>query len=661
MTSSRRDFLRQLGAAGVAIGTGGALTGCIPVRRTPTGLRPGRPPNVVLIFTDDQGYGDVGVFGATGFTTPHLDRLAAEGMRFTDFYASQAVCSASRASLLTGCYAERVSIQGALGPHAPVGLHPDETTIAELLRPLGYATGAFGKWHLGDAKEFLPLRHGFDEYLGLPYSNDMWPVDFDGNPAVGGNKTSYPPLPLIDGYDVVETVDDLSEQDRLTVRYAERAVAFVDRNADRPFFLYLAHSMPHVPLGVSERFRGRSEQGMYGDVIEEIDWSVGQVLDALDRQGLAGDTLVIFTSDNGPWLNFGNHAGSTGGLREGKGTAFEGGPRVPAIMRWPGRIPAGAVSRRLASTIDILPTIAAITGADLPELPIDGVSLVPLLEGDEDAAPRDTYLYYYGGELRGVREGRWKRVYEHVSRSYVGVEPGRDGHPGPYASLAVPPALYDLGTDVAETTDVSAEHPDILARLDAIAEEARATLGDGLTGRRGSAVRPSGRARFGRSDTIAHAGVGTTVTLATGPNRRYAGIDARVLTDGRLGTRDFADGSWLGFQGRDLDATIDLGSPRAVGRVGLDCMQNQGPWIFYPRAVEVSVSRDGVTWEPAGELALPVRRSPEIEARVIAVSVSGGPVRYVRVIARGVDPLPEWHAGAGEPGWIFVDEVIIEE
>jgi len=481
---SRRHFLTQMGAAGLALGTSSLLGGC---------ARPRRPPNVVLIFTDDQGYGDVGVYGAQGYATPSLDRLAAEGMRFTDFYASQAVCSASRVALLTGCYSERVSILGALGPNARVGLHPEETTIAEMLKPLGYATAAFGKWHLGHHREFLPRQHGFDEYLGLPYSNDMWPVEYDGTPSTEGTQSRYPPLPLIEGDEVVEYIETLADQDTLTTRYTERAVDFIDRHHDQPFFLYLAHSMPHVPLGVSDRFRGSSEQGKYGDVIQEIDWSVGEVLSALDRHDLAGDTLVIFTTDNGPWLNFGNHAGSTGGLREGKGTAFEGGPRVPAIMRWPGRIAPGSTCRRMASTIDVLPTVAAITGAALPARPIDGVSLLPLLEGDPSANPRETFYFYYGRELRGVREGRWKRVYEHRTRSYVGVEPGRDGLPGPYAFPTVPAALYDLETDVAETTDVSADHPDVIARLDALAEQARAALGDRLTERDGAEVREPGR------------------------------------------------------------------------------------------------------------------------------------------------------------------------
>ena len=481
---SRREFLKQMGAAGLALSAGGLAAGC---------ARRERLPNIVLIFTDDQGYADVGVYGARGFSTPNLDRLADEGMRFTDFYASQAVCSASRASLLTGCYSERVSIRGALGPRAQVGLNPEETTIAEMLKELGYATGIVGKWHLGHHEEFLPLQHGFDEYLGLPYSNDMWPVEYDGRPATSGNKANHPPLPLIEGNETVEIIEDLDDQDTLTVRYTERAVDFIRRNRRGPFFLYLAHSMVHVPLGVSDRFRGHSEQGMYGDVVEEIDWSVGQVVQTLEQLGLTENTLVIFTSDNGPWLNFGNHAGSAWPLREGKGTAFEGGPRVPAIMRWPGRIPAGSVCTRMAATIDILPTIAAITGASLPDQTIDGISILPLFEGDQAAEPRTQFLFYYTGELRGVREGRWKRVYSHRTRSYAGVEPGRDGLPGPYAFPVVPAALYDLENDIGETTDVSRQYPEVVQRLDSLAEAAREALGDRLTGRRGSEVRPPGR------------------------------------------------------------------------------------------------------------------------------------------------------------------------
>ena len=372
-----------------------------------------RPPNIVIIFTDDQGYADLGIYGAQGFQTPNIDRRANEGIRFTDFQVSQAVCSASRAALLTGCYSERLGVQGAFNHTARVGLNPDEETIAEMLKSIGYVTGIFGKWHLGHHKKFLPLQQGFDEYFGLPYSNDMWPVDYDGSPVSGTDhfKSFYPQLPLIEGNEKIEEIRTLDDQDQLTTRYTERAVDFIKRNRDTPFFLYLPHSMPHVPLGVSDKFRSKSEQGMYGDVIMEIDWSLGEILNALSDNDLDDNTLVIFTSDNGPWLNYGNHAGSAFPLREGKGTMWEGGSRVPCIMRWPGRIPAGSVSHQLAATIDILPTIASITGAALPARPIDGVNIQSILEGDTCATPREEYYYYYGGELIAVRKGKMKLVF----------------------------------------------------------------------------------------------------------------------------------------------------------------------------------------------------------------------------------------------------------
>ncbi len=628
------------------------VTGCSPSDRL---------PNVVLVFTDDQGYADVGVYGATGFTTPHIDRLAAEGMRFTNFYASEAVCSASRASLLTGSYAERVSIRGALAPWAEVGLNPQETTIAEMLKDEGYATGMFGKWHLGHHPEFLPLQHGFDEYLGLPYSNDMWPVDYDGIPVTEGHKLNYPPLPLIDGNQTATTIDDLEDQASLTTRYTERAVQFIEQHKDRPFFLYLAHSMPHVPLGVSGRFRGSSDQGMYGDVIEEIDWSVGAVLDALDRFGLTENTLVIYTSDNGPWLNYGNHAGSTGPLREGKGTAFEGGPRVPAIMRWPDRIGPALVTDRMASTIDVLPTIAAATGAKLPENEIDGVNLMPLLEGDESSVPRNNFYFYYGGQLRAVRAGKWKRVFEHRTRSYIGVEPGRDGHPGPYAFPTVPAALYDLEADIGETTDVSVAYPEIVQRLDSLAELARYSLGDLLTQRKGNEVRPPGRRGFERPDTITHMAVGMSVALTTPPSSTYPGRGPSSLADGRLGSRDFNDKRWLGFEVDDLEAVIDLGEARDVGRIAADFLRAQVSWIFLPQAVEFGVSVDGAAWETVHRTQLTVEHTGERSTLMVTADVQTEPVRFVRIRAMNLRECPEWHPGAGGKAWLFVDEIVVEE
>jgi arylsulfatase len=640
--------------AGAALAIPGVLEGCRGQGDS--------PPNVVLIFMDDMGYGDIGSYGARGYSTPHLDRLASQGMRFTDFYASQAVCSASRAALLTGCYSERVSILGALGPGSEIGLHPQEETLAELLKARGYATGIFGKWHLGHRREFLPLQHGFDEYLGIPYSNDMWPVEYDGSRLAQGGKSHYPPLPLVEGNETTEFIEDFAGQDRLTTLYAEGSVDFIERNRDRPFFLYLAHSMPHVPLGVSDKFRGQSEQGMFGDVMEEIDWSVGQVMEVLERHDLEENTLVIFTSDNGPWLNFGNHAGSTGGLREGKGTAFEGGPRVPAIIRWPGHVQAGAVYEGMASTLDVLPTVAAVTGAASPAQAIDGVNLLPVLESTTTESPRDHFFFYYGGELRGVREGRWKRVFEHRTRSYVGVEPGMDGVPGPYAHPVVPTALYDLEADPAETTDVSSEHPEVVARLEALAEVARVALGDRLQGRRGSEVRPPGRRGFQRAQKVAHLAVGAAATLAVDPNPRYSGRGAATLTDGLLGTRDHQDGNWLGFSGEDLDLTIDLGEALSIKRVSVDSLSAQGSWIFLPPWVEAHGSEDGVAWRQVGRVEEEVGQRPgtEVSRLTLALAENVGPIRFLRVQAGNYGPLPEWHGAAGEPAWLFVDEVMVE-
>ncbi len=483
----RRDFLKALGIGTTAV----SLAQCGLQPETKPGKD--RLPNIVIIYADDLGYGDVGCYGAVGYETPHLDRMAAEGIRFTSFYVSQAVCSASRSSLLTGCYSNRVSIHGALNPSSEVGINSKEETIAELLKEKGYATAVFGKWHLGHHREFLPLQHGFDEYFGLPYSNDMWPVDYDGTPAKEGAKAKYPPPPLIDGNEKVGEILTLKDQDKLTTLYTERAVKFIEKNKGRPFFLYGPHSMPHVPLGVSDKFRGKSKQGMYGDVIMEIDWSVGMILETIKRRGLDKKTLVIFTSDNGPWLNFGNHAGSAGPLREGKGTSWEGGVRVPFIARWPGRIPKGAVCTRMAATIDILPTIAAITGSPLPKNKIDGVNILPLVEGDQNANPRDHYFFYYGSALESVRQGPWKLHFPHKHRSYQGVEPGKDGRAGAYAEGQTGLELYNLENDIGEKFNVADKHPDIVERLQALAEKARAELGDSLTGRTGSEIRPPGR------------------------------------------------------------------------------------------------------------------------------------------------------------------------
>lgn len=471
----------RLGVFGTALS---AAVACFPSQQSEKATR--EFPNVILIHLDDMGYGDLSLTGATGYKTPHIDKMANEGLFFTHYYSPQAVSSASRVGLLTGCYPNRVGFAGALGPNSPIGISDDEETIAELLKKKGYATAAYGKWHLGVQPQFLPTNHGFDEFYGIPYSNDMWPLHPTG---------TYPDLPLFENKDIVNPAVSPDDQAQFTTGFTQRTVDFIQQNQDRPFFIYLAHPMPHVPLYVSDRFKGKSGQGLYGDVIMEIDWGVGEIIKTLEETGLDKNTLVIFTSDNGPWINYGNHAGSTGGYREGKGTTFEGGQRVPCIMMWRGVIPEGVISNSLASGIDILPTLAEIADAPLTENRIDGVSLLPILKGDVEATPRETFYYYYRrNSLEAVRHGNWKLVLPHPGRTYEGFQPGKDGMPGKVnEGFPFPGALYDLRRDPGERYDVSESYPDIVEQLEEITGEARQDLGDDLTGNEGENRRQPGR------------------------------------------------------------------------------------------------------------------------------------------------------------------------
>jgi arylsulfatase A-like enzyme len=651
---TRREFLKTIGisASVIAATSGFNILGCTTKQK--------RPPNIVLIFIDDQGYADVGCFGAKGFETPNLDRMADEGMKFNNFHVSQAVCSASRASLLTGCYAERVGIQGALMPWSTIGLNPEEETIADLLKKKGYSTGIFGKWHLGHHKEFLPLQHGFNEYLGLPYSNDMWPVGFDGKPVTEGKKVYYPPLPLIENNEKIDEIRTLEDQAKLTTLYTERAVKFIEKNKNRPFFLYVPHTMVHVPLGVSEKFRGKSEQGRYGDVMMEIDWSVGEILKTLNKHGLDENTLVIYTSDNGPWLNFGNHAGSAYPLREGKGTMWEGGCRVPCIMRWTGQIPAGSVSDKMAATIDLLPTIAAITGAPLPKKPIDGVNILPLLKGDQAANPRDHYFYYYGGELCAVSQGKWKLYFPHTSRSYQGVEPGKDGFPGPYSTLAVGLELYDLENDISETNNVIDKHPEVVAQLKALAEKAREELGDRLTQTTGKSVREPGRIGSQDQRRVKHLAVGKNVKLKNPFSPQYPGNGAKTLIDGIRGSIDHNDSNWLGFEGVDFEAIVDLGMAQSINKIKVGFHENQISWIFLPTFIEIAISSDGSDYQAVGSFEIKTEFDPQPEIKDFSTELAAKQARFVRVKAKNVGACPEWHPGAGGKAWLFVDEIVME-
>jgi len=476
---NRRDFLKTAGLTAAAL----AVPGCGSVFEQTSSRASVDRPNLVIVFCDDVGYADVGVFGAKGYKTPNLDRMAAEGVQFTDFYAAAASCTPSRAALMTGCYPQRVGLPNVIGPSAKIGISSAEQTIAEVLKPLGYATACYGKWHLGHHPKFLPMRHGFDDYFGLPYSNDMWPY----HPT---NKR-FPDLPLIEGERVIEYNPD---QTQLTTWYTERAVRFIEKNKDQPFFLYLPHSMAHVPLFVSDKFKGKSEQGLYGDVMMEIDWSAGQILSTLKRLGIDKKTLVIFSSDNGPWLSYGDRAGSAGPLREGKGTTFDGGQCEPTIMRWPGQIPAGTLCNEPASAMDVLPTFAKLAGAELPTRRIDGKDIWPLMSGKPGArSPHEALFYYRGFALEAVRSGKWKLHLPHSYRSLGGRKGGTGGTPVKYEQAKIGLSLFDLEKDIGEQHDVSAQYPDVVERLLGLVERMREDLGDSAKKMTGKNRRPPGR------------------------------------------------------------------------------------------------------------------------------------------------------------------------
>jgi arylsulfatase A-like enzyme len=432
---------------------------------------PARPPNVVVIFIDDLGYGDIGPFGATKQRTPHLDRMAKEGMKLTSFYATP-VCSVSRAQMMTGCYGARVSVPGVYFPGQSVGLNPSEVTVAERLKEKGYATQMVGKWHLGDQPEFLPTRQGFDHYYGIPYSNDM---------LKKSAETKVPVVPLLRDEKVVELMDGEGQR-RLVELYTKEAVDFISRNKDQPFYLYFAHNAVHTPIWPGAAFAGKSQNGRFGDWVEEVDWSVGQVLDTLRAQGLDKDTLVVFTSDNGPWLIKGTDGGSAGPLRGGKGSTWEGGVRVPTLAWWPGRVPAGSVNDAVAATIDLLPTFVSLAGGTVPATPvIDGRDITPILLGQSKESAREAHYYFASYDLQAVRQGRWK----------LALSPQSDGLGKNAAKTAAGLRLYDLDAEIGEQTDVAAQHPEVVAKLKALADKMAAEIG----GKTPTARRPAGEVK----------------------------------------------------------------------------------------------------------------------------------------------------------------------
>ena len=434
-----------------------------------------RPPNVVVIFIDDMGYGDIGPFGATKQRTPHLDRMAKEGMKLTSFYATP-VCSVSRAQMMTGCYGARVSVPGVYFPGQSVGLNPSEVTVAERLKEKGYATQMVGKWHLGDQPEFLPTRQGFDHYYGIPYSNDM---------LKKSAETKVPVVPVLRDEKVAELMDGEGQR-RMVELYTKEAVDFIGRNKDQPFYLYFAHNAVHTPIWPGAAFAGKSQNGRFGDWVEEVDWSVGQVLDTLRAQGLDKDTLVVFTSDNGPWLTKGTDGGSAGPLRGGKGSTWEGGVRVPTLAWWPGRVPAGSVNDAVAATIDLLPTFVALAGGTVPATPvIDGRDITPILLGQSKESAREAHYYFASYDLQAVRQGRWK----------LALSPQSDGLGKNAAKTAAGLRLYDLDAEIGEQTDVAAQHPEVVAKLKALADKMAAEIG----GKTPTARRPAGEVKGART------------------------------------------------------------------------------------------------------------------------------------------------------------------
>lgn len=463
---NRRDFIKSVGLAATAL----AAPSCSTLAQQTAGKT--RRPNFIIIFCDDLGYGDIGCFGSTKNRTPNLDRMAAEGTRFTSFYVTSGVCTPSRSSLMTGCYPRRVNMHQndtglcVLFPVNKKGLNPDEITIAEILHRQGYATACVGKWHLGDQPPFLPTRQGFDCYFGIPYSNDM-----------GSREgTNRPPLPLLRNEKVIEAPAD---QNTLTKRYTEEVVRFITANKDKPFFVYLPHTMPHTPLHVSDAFRGRSANGLYGDVVEELDWSLGQILQTLRELDLAEKTLVVFTSDNGATAQKGR---SNGPLRGHKGTTWEGGQREPCVIWWPGNVPTGKTCDELTCTMDLLPTFARLAGTKPPgDRIIDGKDIWPLMSGQKGAkSPHEVFYYYQVNQLQAVRSGKWKL--------HLPLKQKRKNWGKP--TLDVPLQLYDLQADIGETNNVADQHPDVVKRLLALAEKAREDLGD--IGREGKGQRPAG-------------------------------------------------------------------------------------------------------------------------------------------------------------------------
>ena len=441
-------------------------------------------PNVIFVLTDDLGFADLSSYGSKMINTPNLDSMASEGALLTSYYSTQAVCSASRASILTGSYPNRIGFSGALGPNSKKGINPNEFLMSEMFKQEGYNTAIYGKWHLGDNKKFLPTNHGFDNFFGILYSNDMWPFHAE-------YPNSYPDLML---YDYDKPVEVLTDQSDLTMELTRKSISFIEENKETPFFLYLAHPQPHVPLFASSKFNGRSDHGLYTDVIEEIDHSMGLIMNTLKENNLEKNTIVVFTSDNGPWLSYGEHAGSTGIYREGKGTTWEGGQRVPCIVWYPKEIKSNIKISTPLMGIDWLPTFANVTKANLSENKIDGKNIWDVLTGKTKKDPHEAlFFYYHRNSLHAVRYGDYKMYFPHRYRTLNGREGRDDGVPIKYEYVDLKHnELYNLKTDPSESTNIIQDFPEIVKQIEHLANKKRQEIGDDLYGITGNEIREVG-------------------------------------------------------------------------------------------------------------------------------------------------------------------------
>ena len=433
-------------------------------------------PNIVFILTDDLGYGDLSSYGSKTINSENIDQLAKDGVKLTSYYAAQPVCSASRAAVLTGVYPNRIGIHNAFGPNSNSGINHNELTLAEMLKENGYSTGIFGKWHLGSKKEYFPTNHGFDEFYGILYSNDMW----RWHPEY---PEGYPEDLLL--YRNENPIMEIIDQSDLTKDITSESIDFIERNKNNPFFLYIAHPQPHVPLFVSKDFENITGNGLYADVITEIDYSVGRVLRSLEENGLTENTIVVFTSDNGPWLSYGNHSGSSGIYREGKGTTWEGGVRVPSIIKFPNKLKSRVIDEPVMA-IDWMPTFAELTNSKLSENKIDGKNIWPLLTGEISSSPHEElYFYYRVNELHSIRMNDWKIHFSRTYRSLNGRPGGVDGIPVKYDMNVIEQnELYNLKNDPRELYNVYNEFPEIAKKMEELGEMARNELGDNLSGKK---------------------------------------------------------------------------------------------------------------------------------------------------------------------------------